>query len=281
MSLPVLPPRRPDSHKGDYGTVLVVAGSRGMMGAAVLAATAALRSGAGLAILVVPDTLVPVAMTMQVCATVRGVGDTGLGAFSAGSAEEILAIKGDVAVIGPGIGNSPSTMMALQELVQRVEIPFVLDADGLNAFAGNRETLRQCRAPHVLTPHVGEMARLSGKTAAAIQAAREASAAEEAKATGGILVLKGHRTVVTDGTLTWINETGNPGMATAGSGDVLAGVIGALIGQGLSAWDASRLGVYVHGLAGDHAAAEKGQLSLISSDLLDTLPLAFRSLEKK
>ncbi len=275
MTLPKLPRRTPDSHKGDYGKVLVVAGSRGMMGAAVLSATAALRSGTGLAVLVVPETLVPVAMSLQVCATVRGVGDTGSGSFSAGVASEILGLEGNVAVVGPGVGTAPSTVSAMRELAQGLAIPYVLDADGLNAFATEPALLAASKAPKILTPHPGEMSRLLGRPTAEIQRTREATALEAAKRFQAIVVLKGYRTVVSDGTLTWINETGNPGMATGGTGDVLAGVIAALVGQGLTPWDAARVGVRVHGRAGDLAAAERGEVSLIATDLVDALPRAF------
>ncbi|MBI2900753.1 MAG: NAD(P)H-hydrate dehydratase [Planctomycetes bacterium] len=274
-----LPPRAPDAHKGDFGTVLVVAGSRGMMGAAVLASTAALRSGAGLAVLVVPDSLVPVAMSLQVCATVRGVADAGSGTLAAGAAAEIQSIPGDVAVIGPGLGASNPTVIAVRELVPALTIPMVLDADGLNIFEKEPDLLAQAKAPKILTPHPGEMSRLVGRPTAEIQADRENVARAAAKRFGAVVVLKGHRTVVSDGERTWVNETGNAGMATGGSGDVLSGVIGGLLGQRLPPWDAACLGAHVHGLAGDLAARERGEISLIATDILDALPRAFRSLE--
>jgi len=277
--LPHLPHRSPEAHKGDFGRILIVAGSRGMMGAAILASQSSLRSGAGLSVLVVPDTLVPVASSLQVCAVVRGVEDTGGGAHSANAAQEILKMEGDVVVIGPGLGGDPRTRMAVQELVASERRPLVLDADALNAFAEEDTPLTRPGFPRLLTPHPGEMARLLRKSVGEIQSARVQSAQEAAKRFHSVCVLKGHRSVVTDGTQTYVNETGNPGMATGGSGDVLTGVIGALLAQKLSPYDAACLGTHLHGLAGDFAARAKGQISLIATDLIDCLPDAFHTLE--
>lgn len=262
----MLPRRRKDSHKGDYGTVLVIGGSRGMLGAAVLAATAALRAGAGKAVLVVPDSIVPAAMAVQICATVRGAADNGRGAFDESAAEQIAAIEGDVAVVGPGLSNAAAPMV--RRLVPALSIPCVLDADAL------LPDLPRGGA-RVLTPHPGEMKRLLGRAVGD----READALEIAKKFQAVCLLKGHRTVVTDGKRVSINRTGNPGMATGGSGDVLAGVIAALLGQGLPPFEAAVLGARVHGLAGDRAAKEKGEISMIATDILEALPHAFRRLK--
>ena len=184
--------------------------------------------------------------------------------------------KCDVAVIGPGLSREEPIVQAVHEVVQRIEIPFVLDADGLNAFESNPEQLLRGKATRVLTPHPGEASRLLRMTPAAIQADRENAARQLARRFLAVAVLKGHRTVIADGKALAVNRTGNPGMATGGSGDVLAGVIGALIGQKLAPYDAAVLGVHVHGKAGDLAAKAVGQVSLMATDLLAHLPEAFR-----
>ncbi len=266
-----LPRRKPDTHKGDYGRVLVVAGSPGMAGAAVLAGEAAYRSGAGLVYLCCPAPVADVLSVKQTCAVVRPFEE-------AGAAEQILefAASCTAAVIGPGLSLAPRIAEAVREVVTRIEIPFVLDADGLNAFETAPEVLTHGKAPRVLTPHPGEASRLVKRPAAEIQADRAAAAREMARRFLAVTVLKGHRTVVTDGAKTYVNRTGNPGMATGGSGDVLAGMIGALIGQGLAPYDAACLGVERHGRAGDLAARRVGQVSLMATDILEDLPRVFR-----
>lgn len=266
-----LPKRKPDSHKGDYGRVLVVAGSPGMAGAAVLASDAAYRAGAGLVYIACPESILDVVSAKQTCAVVRPFAPRH-------AAETILqhAASCDVAVIGPGLGQEPLIVKALHELVPRLEIPFVLDADGLNAFAEAPEFLARGKASRVLTPHPGEASRLLEMPIEQIQKSREKRARELAERFLAVAVLKGHRTVVTDGKKTYVNKTGNPGMAKGGSGDVLAGVIAALIGQKLAPYDAACLGVERHGRAGDVAARRFGQVSMMATDILDALPGAFR-----
>ena len=266
-----LPKRKLDSHKGDYGRVLVVAGSPGMCGAAVLAGEAAYRSGAGLVYYACPASVRDILSIKQTCGVVWPFEERT-------AADQVLEYAGrcDVAVIGPGLSLSESVVQMVQEVVQRIEIPFVLDADGLNAFESAPEQLLRGKAPRVLTPHPGEASRLLKLNPTAIQADRKNAAAQLARRFLAIAVLKGHRTVVADGKQMYVNTTGNPGMATGGSGDVLAGVIGALIGQKLSPYDAACLGVRVHGAAGDRATRAVGQVSLMATDLLDHLPAAFR-----
>lgn len=263
--------RKPDSHKGDYGRVLVVAGSPGMCGAAVLAGEAAYRSGAGLVYYACPASVRDVLSIKQTCGVVWPFEERT-------AAEQILdyAARCDVAVIGPGLSLAEPVVQAIHEVVQRIEIPFVLDADGLNAFESTPEQLLRGKAPRVLTPHPGEASRLLMLTPAAIQADRKNAALQLARRFLAIAVLKGHRTVVADGKQLYVNTTGNPGMATGGSGDVLAGVIGALIGQKLAPYEAACLGVRIHGRAGDLAARAVGQVSLMATDLLAQLPAAFR-----
>jgi NAD(P)H-hydrate epimerase len=266
------PPRRkPDTHKGDYGTVLIVAGSPGMAGAAVLAGEAAYRAGAGLVVYCCPERIADVVSIKQTCGVVRPFGEKD-------AAAQILeeAARSTSAVLGPGLSRAPAVQEAVREAVQALQIPFVLDADGLNAFQEYPELLQRGKAPRVLTPHPGEASRLLKMPAAEIQADRAAAATELAKRFLAVAVLKGHRTVVTDGARSFVNRTGNPGMATGGSGDVLAGVIGALLGQKVAPLEAARMGVEVHGRAGDLGARELGETSLLATDILDYLPKALK-----
>jgi NAD(P)H-hydrate epimerase len=260
--LPALPKRLPDAHKGDCGRVLIIAGSPGMAGAAVLAANAAYRGGAGLVTLAVPEPLINVVASLQVCAIVR--------AWPLDTAPEAEAVA-----IGPGLGLSPSTGEAVRQFVAQSTIPIVLDADGLNAFKDQPDRLANGKSARILTPHPGELARLTGSTPSAINRDRKKSAEAAAKRFKSIVVLKGRGTIVTDGRKTRVNETGNPGMATGGTGDVLAGLVAALVGQGMTPFDAARLGVHLHGRAGDLAAEKLGIHSMMASDLLDFLPAAF------
>jgi NAD(P)H-hydrate epimerase len=266
-----LPKRKPDSHKGDYGRVLVVAGSRGMAGAATLASEAAYRSGAGLVYIAVPSTLVDVMSVKQTCAVVWPYEER-----TAAAQLVEYAHRCDVAVIGPGLSQAPAISEAVREVVGAIEVPMVLDADGLNAFDAFPELLGRGSAPRVITPHPGEAARLLKSLPSEIQQNRSGTAKELAERFLSVAVLKGHRTIVTDGKQSYVNKTGNPGMATGGTGDVLAGLIGALIGQKMSPYDAACLGVYLHGKAGDLAARKVGQVSLMATDLLAALPEAFR-----
>jgi NAD(P)H-hydrate epimerase len=267
-----LPKRKPDSHKGDYGRVLIVAGSPGMCGAAVLAGEAAYRSGAGLVYYSCPASVRDVISIKQTCGVVWPFEEKR-------AAEQILehAARCDVAVIGPGLSKAEPISAALQEIVTRIEIPFVLDADGLNAFESDPGALLRGKAARILTPHPGEASRLLRSKPEEIQADREGAARQLAKRFLAVAVLKGHRTVVTDAKRIYVNKTGNPGMATGGTGDVLSGVIAALLGQKLDPFDAACLGVHVHGRAGDLAARALGQVSLMATDLLTHLPAAFRS----
>ncbi len=265
-----LPKRKPDTHKGNYGRLLVVAGSPGMCGAAALAARAAYRSGAGLVYLACPATVAPILAAKEDCAVVWPFEEQG-------AADQLFAYAArcDAAVIGPGLATGPGIAAAVRELVGGIEIPFVLDADGLNAFQEHPDLLARGKGSRILTPHPGEASRLLRRPVEEIQADRKAAALELSKRFLAVAVLKGHRTVVADGAKTFVNRTGNPGMATGGTGDVLAGVIGALLGQKLEPFHAACLGVEVHGRAGDLAARRVGEVSLMATDLLDFLPRAF------
>jgi NAD(P)H-hydrate epimerase len=278
--LPRLPRRVGDGHKGTFGTVLVVAGSRGMAGAAVLAGRAALRAGAGLVRVACPVEVRDVVAAGYPCYTTVGIRRHADGTFGDGAAEELLELarQSDAVAVGPGLGPHVEGLVTVL-LAGLRETPVVLDADGLNAVAPFREPFPDRTAPLVMTPHPGEFARLLGTTAAEVQADRAKLATEFAARFGVVLLLKGAGTVVTEGTRLYRNTTGNPGMATGGSGDVLTGVISALVGMGLAGFDAAVLGAWVHGRAGDHAAARLGQTALTAADLLDSLPVAFRELE--
>ncbi len=285
-SLPQLPDRRPDSHKGDFGRVLLVGGSRGMTGAIALAGTAALRSGAGLVALAVPRCCQFVVASHEPAYMSMGVRDDEAGRIDA-SLPDVLRGGWDdptrVTVgIGPGIGRSEHIDRLVCDIYEQWKGPLVVDADGLNALAAHPAVLRRPGGPRVMTPHPGEFARLAGdklggKASGQRNRATLGRAARELAAEcGAVIVLKGNATLVTDGQTEYTNETGNPGMATGGSGDVLTGIIAALIAQGMRPLDAARLGVCVHGLAGDLAARQLGQVGMISSDLPQYLPPAFQ-----
>jgi ADP-dependent NAD(P)H-hydrate dehydratase len=276
--LPALGRRPADSHKGTFGHVLVVAGSRGMSGAAILCASAAIRGGAGLVTLAAPEPVILPAATANPCYLTIPLPADEHGQITAAAEPLILpaAAKSTVFACGPGLGQSSGVTRVVIDLLARATKPCVLDADGLNAVARSPELLRR-RDPIVITPHPGEFARLLGISAAAVQADRETQAVRFAGARGVILVLKGHQTLVTDGRRLFRNTTGNPGMATGGTGDVLTGLIAALIGQKLDAFAAAQLGVYLHGLAGDLARDAVGEICLTATDLLAWLPRAFLS----
>jgi len=276
--LPVLPPRQTDSNKGDYGRVLVVAGSRGLTGAAILCGMAALRGGAGLVRLAVPSSEQPIIACGNPCYMTFPLPCDDQGRFDTRAAKELTQLfqTNDVAAVGPGLGQSEGTAACVREALKS-QSALVLDADGLNVLRGETAPLRQRTSPLILTPHPGEFARLIRKEIAAVQSQREELAAAFASSHGLVLVLKGHVTLVTDGKRLYRNTTGNPGMATGGSGDVLTGLIAALLGQGLDAFAAAQLGVYLHGLAGDLVREALGEVSLIAADLIDYLPRAFSS----
>jgi NAD(P)H-hydrate epimerase len=276
--LPALGRRPADSHKGTFGHVLVVAGSRGMSGAAILCASAAIRGGAGLVTLAAPEPVILPAATANPCYLTMPLPADEHGQLTAAAEPTLLpaASKCSVVACGPGLGQGSGVTRVVIDLLARTAKPCVLDADGLNAVARTPESLRR-RDPLVITPHPGEFARLLGISAAAVQADRETQAVRFAGARGVILVLKGHQTLVTDGRRLFRNPTGNPGMATGGTGDVLTGLIAALVGQKLEAFAAAQLGVYLHGLAGDLARDAVGEISLTATDLLAWLPRAFLS----
>jgi NAD(P)H-hydrate epimerase len=281
--LPHLPPRDPDSHKGHFGFDLIVGGSRGMTGAVVMAGMAALRGGAGLVRLAVPEVCLDVVAAFEpsyMTVPLPGDADGRIAAEAWGKIVESCEWA-DVVALGPGLGRSEGLDELVGRLYREVPKPMVVDADGLNALSTQPDVLGDHAASRILTPHPGEFARLTGEKVSPNSAREEQedAAVELAARANVIVVLKGHRTLVTDGSHRYQNTTGNPGMATGGSGDVLTGLVTALCGQGLSPYDAARLGVYLHGLAGDFAASEHGEVSMIASDLVDFLPDAFEEYE--
>lgn len=277
--LPVLKPRPADSHKGTFGTAFLVGGSVGMTGAIVLAGKAALRGGAGLVRVAVPRSCVTVVATAEPSYLTLPLPEDRAGRLGL-EARRIIAQQWENATalaIGPGLGRSDGLEALVWWIYEECPRPLVVDADGLNALASRKALLGRLptpQAPRIITPHPGEFDRLVGRGKLSPEQ-RAAVQAELALAFRAVLVLKGHRTRVTDGQSLYINPTGNPGMATGGSGDVLTGLITALVCQGLSPFEAAALGVYLHGLAGDLAAQDLGQESLIASDLIDYLPRAF------
>jgi NAD(P)H-hydrate epimerase len=276
--MPEIPPRAADAHKGTFGRVLALAGSTGMVGAAALTGEAALRSGAGLVTIGTPRSVYPILASKVTCCLTRPLPETSDGTLSIEAFGPILVLAAncDVVALGPGLGRDESTTALVHRLVAEIDKPMVVDADALNALAGNVAVLKNCPAPRLLTPHPGEMSRLTGASVGEVQSDRSGRAQRFAREYGVVLLLKGHGTVVSDGERVYVNATGNPGMATAGSGDVLTGLIAALLAQGLDPYDAARLGAHLHGLAGDLAAARLGQISLIATDILNALPKAFQ-----
>ena len=277
-AIPRLKPRAVDAHKGDFGKVLIVAGSVGMSGAAALAGRAALRAGAGLVRVATPKSVLPIVASIEPSFTTIALPEDDVGRISAKAVNIILEAAGenDAVAFGPGIGTSGALRSILEILLEQQQLRLLIDADGLNNLAAMTDWPAKLRAKLVLTPHPGEMRRLwSGLFREGPPPDRQEQAAKLAQRTGSIVALKGAGTVVTDGERVYVNQTGNPGMATAGSGDVLTGVITALMGQDLSDFDAAVLGVYIHGLAGDLAAEKLGQVSLIATDIAQALPDAF------
>lgn len=279
VELPRLPGRAPTAHKGEMGRVAIVAGSREMPGAACLAVRGALRGGAGLVRVFTPQSAFPIVAAAEMCAMTTPLDEDAEGRISASATDRLLSQLGwaDVVALGPGLGKSDGLTKLVLELVARVEGPLVLDADGLNAVAREKEWWSRRSAPTIVTPHPGEMARLRAgagdvATHGSDQQARLLAAAGFARRTGMVVVLKGHRTVVCDSDSSFVNTTGNPGMATGGMGDVLTGLIAALIGQGIKPFKAACLAVHCHGAAGDALAERVGRVGYLAREAADGIP---------
>jgi len=280
-----LPQRRAYSHKGDYGKVFILAGSRGLTGAAIMAAEAALRSGAGLVYLGYPESLSP-AVEARLLEAVKLPLPERAGALAEGALEPILNFIAemdiDVMAVGPGLSRIKSVGALLRKLLPKVEVPLVIDADGLNALASPQglRVLKGLKVPAVLTPHPGELSRLIGRKISEIEAGRVGTARETAESLDVILVLKGVPTVTAlpSGEI-FINSTGNSGLATGGSGDVLTGLIAGLIAQGMPPEEAAPAGVYLHGLLADRLKGELGERAMIPGDLIRAMPQVLREFE--
>ena len=275
---PSLPPRPVEGHKGLFGRVLVVGGSEAMIGAPVLAGTAALRLGSGLVQIAVPRS--NLAMCLSITPELIGLG---LGKAGGKRALIEAAEKADAIVVGPGLGHAPEAKARLGRLV-RLKKPMVVDADGLNILAAEKRWPAYFKARAVLTPHPGEMARL-GKlidrtTVPNDDGGRIDLAVAAACAFGQVVVLKGHRTVVTDGRRVYVNHTGDSTLSKAGTGDVLSGMIGGLLGQAMDHFDAACLGVYLHGTAGEIAGRKLGRRSALARDVIDAIPEAVTGYEQ-
>lgn len=270
--------RQEDSHKGDFGHVLVVAGSKGFTGAAYLTSQAAILSGSGLVTAAIPESLNQIMAVKLTEAMTLCLPETKSASLSMKAGKTIVkfAERADVLAVGPGLSRNIETEKLVRGILAKIAKPAVIDADGISAICGHESIIKKRRSATVLTPHPGEMSRLIDRGIDYVQKNREKIAKSFALKYNCVLVLKGHRTVVASpqGEI-YINETGNSGMSTAGSGDVLTGMTASLIGQGIDAYSASVLSVYLHGRAGDIAAKEKGQFSLIASDILSNISKAF------
>ena len=261
--------RSPESHKGDYGKLLLLCGSRGFTGAAYLAAMGALRCGAGLVFLGVPESIYAIEAAKLNEPVVFPLPDRD-GMLSKEAIAPILdrLPQMDAVLIGCGLGQSEDTLAVVSAVLQNAQCPVVLDADGINLLAGHTDLLRGRRYPTILTPHAGEFARIGGCLGQDPMTAARKLALE----LGCIVLLKGHRSCITDGKMDYRNPTGNPGMAVGGSGDVLAGMITALLGQGVPPLEAAACGAWLHGKAGDLCARELGQMAMLPTDMLQALP---------
>lgn len=279
-----LPLRNSNTHKGSYGRTFIIAGSSGMTGAAVMSARASLKSGAGSVLLGVPESLQSIVSIGLNEIMTRGFQDNGRGVFDKACMGGLLEIadKSDSLLVGPGLTSSEDISAIVVGIIENCTVPVVIDADGLNAISQDAGILKKRKAEIIITPHPGEMARLMGCEISEVQADRIGIAQDFARDKGLIVVLKGYRTVVAlpDGTI-FINPTGNPGMATAGSGDVLAGIIAGFLAQGFKAPDAAICGVYIHGAAGDNAAEETGEYGLTAGDIIENISHTIKNITGK
>ena len=267
--LNLLPDRDPWGHKGTFGKILLLCGSRGFTGAAYLAAMGALRTGAGLVFLGVPESIYEIEAVKLNEPVVFPLPDRE-GKLAEDAIPAILSRlpQMDAVLIGPGLGQSEGTFRVVKAVLENAQCPVVLDADGINVLSAHRDIVRGRNAPTILTPHDGEFARIGG----IMGETRMASAGELAKDLGCIVLLKGHETCITDGQTAYRNRSGNPGMAVGGSGDVLAGMIVSLLGQGLAPLEAAACGAWLHGATGDICARELGQYAMLPTDMLSALP---------
>jgi holo-[acyl-carrier-protein] synthase len=278
----VIPKRKKETHKGSYGRVGVIGGKKGMSGSVYFTALAALKSGSGLVYTVCPQAIYNI-LSHKLNEVILEAMGSQEDFFVEDDLDDILTVsrKYDVICLGPGVGTKDETKALIKKILLLTDKKIVLDADGLNCISDEPEILRKRKGLTVITPHVGEMSRLTGIESSIINGNREEIARSFSESYQVITVLKGSKTVVADGDSIYINNTGNPGMATAGAGDVLTGIIGSFIGQGMDMKDASRIGVYIHGIAGDIAAQKYGEYGMIATNLLEFLPHAVKLCEIK
>lgn len=272
--------RDADSHKGTYGKLYFYAGSYGMMGAAIMSLKAANRSGVGVSYIASPINLVPFYNLAEPVAVVKSYDECN-GSISRYAREQIISdMTGmDALVIGPGLGQSDDCKYIIEGVLNNRTGPIVIDADGLNNVS--YQMLKESPSKMILTPHYGEFAQLLGISIDEAKKDGQNLAIRTANELQSILVLKGYQTIVTDGSSVYINQTGNPGLATAGSGDVLSGIIGAMLAMGNSLWDSAVAGVYLHGYAGDICALENGQYGMVATDIIDNIPKAIMQVTEK
>ena len=271
-------PRPDDAHKGTMGTLLSVCGSYGMAGACLLSSMAALRCGIGLLKCALPKSIYPIAAGRVLESVYLPLEENADGRIAAGSLPYLLAQPSDAVLIGCGMGNCEDTRTLVRGFLKRCDKPMVLDADALNAICDDPAVLKSAKAPVIITPHPAEMARLLGTTAKAVNTDRAKTARAFAARFGVITVLKGNGTVIAaPNGKAFLNPTGNSGMATGGSGDVLAGMCASLLAQGQTPLDCAAAAVYLHGLAGDLAAKRLGKIPMLPTDIIDEIPSAFRA----
>lgn len=277
----ILPSRPKDSYKNMFGHVLILAGSAGMTGAATLTSQAAIRVGAGLVTLGIPkslNTIVASKLTEVMTKPLAETEEQTLSLKALDSIHNIIQLRNiNVAVVGPGLSTHPETVELVRSFIASSKISLVIDADAINALVGKLEIIKNSRSRMVFTPHAGELGRLIARHATEIKQTREKYPVQFSKETGAVCVLKGYQTIVTNGEKVIVNLTGNPGMATAGSGDVLSGMIAGLLAQRLDIMDAAKAAVYIHGLAGDLAVKETTEMGLIAGDILQAIPKALKA----
>lgn len=282
--IPLFPRRKRTAHKGDFGRVLLIGGAQGYVGAIAMAAKAALRSGAGLVSAIVPDKVAPIVASLVPEVMVHWAPSTDIGSLGAAAAEQIIATsrEHDALLIGPGMTSHNDSKVIVQRCLREITKPLVIDADAINVLSGKVNEMVAAKCPVIMTPHPVELARLMGWEKAAPQSERLVKAKQALEQLSGTLVLKGAGTIVLGpGYTPAVNLTGNPGMATGGSGDVLSGMIVGLLGQGLSPYNAARAAVYLHGRAGDRVAYRGSQAGLIATDLIEELPALFREVSAR
>ncbi|MGC8977382.1 MAG: NAD(P)H-hydrate dehydratase [Candidatus Ratteibacteria bacterium] len=284
LQINFLKDREKNTHKGNYGHLFIIGGSPGLTGAVCLAGMSALRSGCGLVTIGIPEGLnqiIEIKLTEVMSLPLPETPDHYFSVDAFEKTIEFIDKKADSVLIGPGISLHPETKKFVMKIIPEIKKPLIIDADALKIISENLEVLKILKEKPILTPHPGEMSYLTGLKVEEIQRNRKVIAENFAKRYNAILILKGYRTVVTDGENTYINLTGNPGMATAGAGDVLAGIIGGLLATGEEKFISAKYGVLIHGLAGDLAKKEKGEISLIASDIIEKLPIVFDYLKKR